>query len=137
MNMCSDCARHEPSRLIERPGDVASIPSIVKSAVRHRIVIGKNGRKIIEYYRNTFLVRLIDNGAHPGVAYFLAAASFMAAVHVGPPPQSTFFRLSCIDNHSSYGCAFRRIQAGHEEKRRGGMLSNRKKALEIAVSDCT
>jgi hypothetical protein len=133
--MCSDCTRHEPSVLIERASDVARIPSIVKSAVCHRIVIGKNAGKIIEHYRHTLLVRLIDNGAHPGIADVLAAASFMGAVHVFAPPQSAFFGLNRVGNHSSYGCTLRRVKAGHQEKRRRGMLSNRTEALEIAVSD--
>ena len=63
MNVGSDCARHEPPLLIERPADGTSIPSIIKSTVRHRIVIGKSGGKIVEHYWDTLLVRLIDNGA--------------------------------------------------------------------------
>ena len=59
----------------------------------------------------------------------------MGAVHVCASPQSAFFRLNCVGNHSSHGCALRRVKAGYQEKRRHGMLSNWTEALEIAVSD--
>src|SRR4029077_14870344 len=111
MNMCSDRARNEfKARLIERTGDVARIPSIVKSAVAHWKRIRKNRGEIIKHHRHALLVTLIDNRAHPGVADFLAATGFMGALHERASPYPVFFRLDRVDNHSSDCRAFRSIE---------------------------
>ena len=82
MNVRGDRARNEfKARLVERTGDVARIPSIIKSAVAHWKRIRKNRGQIIKHHRHAVLVTLIDNRAHPGVADFLAATGFMGAVH--------------------------------------------------------
>src|SRR5437868_15166549 len=81
-NVRGDRTRNEiKARLIEGTGNVAGIPSIIKSTVAHWKCIRKNRGQIIKHHWHTLLVTLIDNRAHPGVADFLAAAGFMGAVH--------------------------------------------------------
>src|SRR5437016_13615697 len=103
MNVRGDRPRHKlEARLVEWASNVASIPSIIKSAVAHRKRIRKNRRQIIKHDRHAVLVTLIDNRAHPGVADFPAATGFIGAVHKCAPPQSVFLRLDRIRNQWSY-----------------------------------
>src|SRR5205823_9935011 len=136
MNVRGDRPRHKlEARLVEWASNVASIPSIIKSAVAHRKRIRKNRGQIIKHHRHAVLVTLIDNRAHPGVADFPAATDFVGAVHECAPPQSVFLRLDRIGNHSSYRRALRSIEPGNEKKRRSGHFSDRTESLKIRISD--
>src|SRR5947207_14907651 len=91
MDVRGDRARNEfKARLIERTSNVPNIPSIIKSAVAHWKRIRKNRGQIIKHRRHAFLVTLIDNRAHPGVADFFTATGFMGAVHECASPSRSF-----------------------------------------------
>src|SRR5207247_6023369 len=136
MNVRCNRDRNElEARLDKRASNVASIPSIIKSAVAHRKGIRKNRGQIIKHDRHPIFVASIDNRAHPGVADFPAATGFVGAVQECAPPQSVFLRLDRISNHLSHRRAPRRIEPGNEKERRSGKLFNWAESLKIRISD--
>ena len=136
MNVRSDRPRHKlEARLVERASDVASIPSIIKSAVAHRKRIRKNRGQIIKHHWHPVFVTLINNRAHPGIADFLAATGLMGAVDECTSPQSVFLRLDRVCNHPPHRRALRSVEPGNEKKRSYSKFLNRAKSLKIRISN--
>ena len=135
MDVHGDGARRELEiRLGEGTRNRAGIPAEIERAIRHRITVGKNLRRVLVDERNADLVQLVANFRQPLIADTQTArGSIVRTVDISAAPEPGLFGFDGIGDHPAYGRDLRRVEPANQEQRRVVDFGDGFVALKIRI----